>query len=458
MVRTTQLVPVVASLVALAGTFASSGLHAQTSGDQPDNLAQSSPNLPGMLAMPGFSPSCAKYDALSTRANAVMLNTPTCETLFPELGGARAWLADYGIGFSASFAPTYQYDVLGHNHNPQMYGGQDPTWSQSLMPTLTYDLSRIGFSKDSQLTLQGMWQTSDYRNSVPHVGSMTIFAINQRFLNDQLEVQYGYYPLIAQYYGFVLGGNASSAALGPGSVIPFEVGMSSSEPTPGFDITVRDPSLRWYNHFSVARSQSPEGVLPDIDANPSGFRLTVPGARAIFVDEFGYKTQASPTSRSMWFRVGTIYNTSHYTSLETGADTRNNYAVYVAATYQITHPDSSPRGLYADVKLDYAPQDRNLFTKDYQLALYYIGPFKNRPADMVSLGLTQSFFSKTAQNNVSLTGIPAAASSLALSLSYAARVMRGVYSVTGLTYQKNPTFAPTQPNALLFQQSINISF
>lgn len=41
-------------------------------------------------------------------------------------------------------------------------------------------------------------------------------------------------------YGMVLGGNSSSAALGPTSVIPVQVGISLNAPTPTFTAIVRD--------------------------------------------------------------------------------------------------------------------------------------------------------------------------------------------------------------------------
>ncbi|MFM0220732.1 carbohydrate porin [Paraburkholderia dipogonis] len=402
---------------------------------------------------------CTRYDRLNTRALQTETSTPACETMFPELGGARVWLADKGVGFSVgTFGPSYEYDVLGHNHTPQLYGGQDPNWSQLIYGTLTYDLSRVGFSSDAQFTIRGVWETSNYPANNPHFFSVNIFAINQRFLDGRIEVQYGYYPVIGQFYGVVLGGNASQAALGPVSVIPVEVGMSYYEPTPAVDLTVRDSSKRWYDHFSITRSTTPAGVIADVADNPTGFRLTVMGARAMFVNEFGYQTEASATSHAMWFRAGGIYNTSHYTDYSTGGVSSNNYGAYLAATVQITNPHGDPRGLYGDVKVDYAPQDRNVFTKDYQVTLYYLGPFENRPGDMIAIGLTRDYFSSDAQALERSFGVSPAAASLALSVSYAARVTRGLYAVSGITFQKNPAFAPVQPNALLIQENLYFSF
>ncbi|MDH8131670.1 porin, partial [Klebsiella pneumoniae] len=85
---------------------------------------------------------------------------------------------------------------------------------------VTYDLSRIGFTKDAQFTFSPQWATSNYHDSYPELHNIAVLAVNQPLLNGQLELQYGFYPLIRQFYGMVLGGNSSSAALGPTSVIP----------------------------------------------------------------------------------------------------------------------------------------------------------------------------------------------------------------------------------------------
>jgi porin len=415
-------------------------------------------SVPTAQAQTQSQSDCHAWDAYLSRAEPVLRETSTCETLYPALGGARAKLADNGWGFSASTSLGYAYDVLGHNEAKQLYNGQSPTWSYAASAMLTYDLSRIGFSHDAQLTIQGSWQGSNYRDAQPHYLTMQIFAITQSFFDRRLELEYGYMPVIRGYYGLILGGNASAAALGPGSVIPFQIGVSAFAPTPTFNAKVWDASKHFYNSFAVTRSVSPSGFLTDIAENPTGFRLTVPGARALFVDEFGYKADSSPTTNSKWFRVGLIYNTSHYTDYKSGGTTSNNYGGYLAATYQLYNPDGTPRGLYGDVKFDYAPSDRNLYTKDYQLTLFYLGPFKSRPGDMAAVGFTKNYFSGYVQGLVRSSGTTAATGSAAITASYAARVARGFYAVTGLTYTKNPSFAPTRANALIFQETLNLSF
>lgn len=405
------------------------------------------------------APTCEAYAKYVTRAQAVLRETVPCDTVSPELGGLRASLAEHGFGIYGSYAPNYRYDVLGHNQHPQLYNGQNPTYRQSESLGLTYDLTRIGFGGNAQLTMALASEQGSYKSSNPNFLTMSIFAINQRFFDDRLEVQYGYFPFIRQFYGMVLGGNSSAAALGPISVIPVQVGLSLFTPSPGMTLQIKDESKRWYNRLGLARSASPKRFQYDLDENPTGFDLKVDGSNPLIVDEFGYKVESSANQHSKWFRAGAIYNTSHYDDYRNGGMTDNNYGGYIAGTYQVTQPDGrSPRGLYADVKVNYAPEDRNLYGKDFQITAFYMGPLDSRPRDMASVGFTKSYFSKYAHNAVEQYGTDAERSSTALSLSYAARVTRGVYWVNGLTYQEGPSFAPAADDALLFQTGLNFAF
>lgn len=235
---------------------------------------------PAPDANPAGSPSaCEKYAKYVTRAEAVMRQTAPCDTVSPGLGGLRDALADSGFCFIGGFSPNFRYDVRGHNETPQLYNGQDPTWRQSAKVGLTYDLTRLGWGGDAQLTVMVATESGSFKSSNPNFVTMSILAVNQRFLDGRVEVQYGYYPLIRQFYGMVLGGNSSAAALGPTSVIPVQLGLSLFSPSPAVTVDVKDASRRWYNKLGLARSASPKGFQYDLDENPSGLKLHVPGSR-----------------------------------------------------------------------------------------------------------------------------------------------------------------------------------
>ena len=290
------------------------------------------------------------------------------------------------------------------------------------------------------------------------VKTVSVFAINQSFFNHRVELVYGYISGVRLFYGMALGGNASTAALGPSSVVPFQVGMSATEPTPTVNVIVRDESLRFYNSTALTRSVSPQGIQKDIDRNPSGLRLKVPEARALLINEVGYKQATSATTNAMWLRAGAMYNTSHYTEFVSGEKSDNNYGGYLAGTVQISKPFNDARGWYLDSKLDYSPDSVNAINKAFQVSAFNIGPFASRPADMAAVGLTKSYYSEDLRKATTRYGLEAAPYTLAVTTSYAARLFPGVYLISGLTYTKNPVFTPLHSDALLLQETLNFLF
>ena len=404
------------------------------------------------------APECEQYEKLQTRAKLAFKNVPICARIKPDLWGLRKELAEHGIGFTATSYNGYTYDVQGNNAKKQVYNGQNPSYNTSLHLYLTYDLTRIGFANDAQLTLAGNWVDANYTPANPRVKTVSVFAINQSFFNHQLELEYGFVPGVRLFYGMALGGSASTAALGPSSVVPFQVGMSASEPTPTVNVIVRDPSLRFYNSTALTRSVSPQGIQKDIDLNPRGLRLKVPDARAMLINEAGYKQESSASTNAMWLRAGAMYNTSHYTEFLSGEKSDNNYGVYLAETVQFTKPYGDARGWYLDSKIDYSPDSVNAINKAFQVSAFNIGPFASRPADMAAVGLTKSYYSKDLRTATTRHGLEAAPYTLAVTASYAARLIPGVYLISGLTYTKSPVFTPLHSDALLWQESLNFLF
>lgn len=373
---------------------------------------------------------CEQLDKLNTRSAQVVSPPSTCESLIGDIGGFRSALADRGWGVQLSWNPMVMYDLKGQSADPQQYAGQNFTWSQNMSLNVTYDLSRIGFSKDAQFTFSPQWATSNYHDSYPELHNIA-----------------------------VLGGNSSSAALGPTSVIPVQVGISLNAPTPTFTAIVRDSDKKFYNNFAVSRSMSPAGHLDDVEQNPSGLKWHVDGANPILVNEFGFKQAAGESQRSLWFRAGAIYNTSHYQYFDQPGDSSSNYAFYVANTMQLTQPKKGlPLGLYLDVKADYAPDDRNAYTSDFQVTFFDIGLFPGREQDMTSLGYIRSFISKKFRDYVGEAGMEAPQSINAISLSHALRVTKGIYWINGITWQDNPTLVPKHESAVLWQSSMYWNF
>ena len=421
-----------------------------------------------LLTLALFSPSlfaqenkytCEQLDKLNTRSQQVVTPPSICESLIGDPNGWRSALADYGWGAQLSWNPTILYDLRDQQRDPQEYSGQNFTWAQTMALNVTYDLERIGFTKDAQFTLSPQFSTSNYQDGYPRLHNIATLAINQPLLNGQLELQYGFYPLIRQFYGMILGGNSSSAALGPTSVIPVQVGISLNAPTPTFTMIARDSEKKWYNNFAVSRSMSPKGHLDDVKQNPYGLKWHVDGANPILVNEVGYKQDASENGRSIWFRAGGIYNTSHYAYFDKPGDSSDNYAFYMANTVQLTQPQHGlPLGLYLDTKVNYAPDDRNAYASDFQVTLFDIGLFPGRQNDMTSLGYTRSFISHKFRDSLKPAGLEAPETINAISLSHAFRLVKGIYWINGITWQDNPTLVPKRDDAILYQSSMYWNF
>lgn len=394
---------------------------------------------------------CAKYDNLNTRANADFIPLSNCDTLEPGLFGLRDELAEHGIGVQFNASQTVTYDLLQNNSGKQTYSGQDTTYVSDIFGTMTYDLSRIGFGNDSQFSMQLDYQDSNYAAVSPRIKNVDMLAINQRFFDKQLEIQYGYFPIFRSFYGLSLGTNTTSSAQGASSFVPVQIGMSSDEPTPTFMAVFRDPTLTYYDRMAVSRSNS----SVDTTENHTGLKWDVGDAKPLYANEVGYRRMASPDSKSLWVRAGVIYNSTEATYLDDASKTSANYGGYVAVTAQVTQPYGDMRGLGIDVKGNLANSKVNTIKKDFGVSLFYMGPFELRPMDMVALGYQKSFYSEAAQGTALADGISNTSST---TLSYAAHVTNGIFMITSLGYTTDPSLTVKDSDAMNFSETVNFTF
>ncbi|XAO72110.1 MAG: hypothetical protein AAYR33_04200 [Acetobacteraceae bacterium] len=100
--------------------------------------------------LPG--PECQRYDPMITQGSESPIIT-TCDTLAPGQFGLRKFLGDRGFLFEGFYTASMIYDVLGHQHRPQLYNGQRSNFSSNLWLNMTYDLERVGLNPGSQLTV-----------------------------------------------------------------------------------------------------------------------------------------------------------------------------------------------------------------------------------------------------------------------------------------------------------------
>ncbi|MEW6346224.1 MAG: carbohydrate porin [Pseudomonadota bacterium] len=414
------------------------------------------------IARTAQSTKCLEYDQMRAKGTEAPLAS-VCDSVSPDLGGFRPKMAEAGWMFQAGNLSTLTYDVLHPSNSvPQSYVGQRPTYNQTTLAILTYDLSRIGFGQNAQLTVSGAWAEASYLGAGVRSAYFSGLSIQQEFLNRQVRVLYGFTTPSNDFYGSYLGTSIASSALGPASSMFYEVGVPSIKPAPTFELRLYTPDLRFYNHFAVTRSMSPQGFQTDTDQNTIGLTINgVKGARALFMDELGYRVEAKPNQRTLWVRAGALYNTSDYLDYSVGRPTHGNSGFYFAFTKQFTQPDSfyAYRGIYTDIKVDIADKSKNPFSRDITATLYSLGPFASRPYDMVSLGYTHQWISKDVQQYVlEATGAQAIQGSNTVSLSYAFHVMRGVYWTNSVSYTTQPVLAPSHPAALLLSSGMTITF
>lgn len=403
--------------------------------------------------------SCQDYDKLQPVGTQAPLIS-TCDSLVPDWGGARDVLDNNGWLIQGTFASGVTYDVLDHRAHPQLYLGQDPSYSATLTAYAMYDLSRIGFSHGSEL-ITGAWAGAfSYSQQDPRGASLIMLYVNQPFYNGHLQVQYGYDSFVDQFYGFYPGGNTTaSAALGVTSVIPIEVGILNNKPAPEINLRAATES-GFYDRFGVTRSMSPDGILADWDANNAwGLKWHIPGASALFINEIGYQIDPSQSNHMAWLRQGIIYNESDYVNFSQ-SNKKGNYAFYIGGDYQLvqTDPSNAGNGLYINSMYDYAPADRNIFQSDFSVTLYAIGAFKSRPNDTLSFGYSHNWLSKTYQAYEQAQSQSAADFSYSYAVSYVFHVSRGVFWTNQLSYTHNPTVVPRLPSSLNWMTQLALSF
>lgn len=425
-------------------------------------VAHAPDSLPGLPPMGNSD--CQKYDKYNTRIMSTINMLSVCETVSPGLFGLRERLANSGWGIQGSTSLVGDYDVLNrHTVDDHKYSGHGGSGYIISNIYATYDLGRIGFPAGGQFTgsishMYSQDRAGEAPNMTPRV---TTLGITQPLLGDTLELKAGYLLTIQDFEGMNLTGNAGSVAQGLSSVIPALAGLSVYTPTPTAEVTVRDPwTKKFYNIFGVSRSISSSGAVAELALNRYGLRWGTPGTSAVFVNEFGYKTGLTQGTLPVWARVGLIYNKTNYSKYN-GETAGNNYAAYAGYTAQLTRDGYGPGGLNLDVKVNIAPADRNMFNKDYSVALFYVGPFASRPFDMVSVAYSQTFESRDLQAMMAALGTPnTSALSTSGMLSYAYRVDRGMYLVSTASAVTNPgTVLGTKlPTALILDAKLFISF
>ncbi|BBP51455.1 carbohydrate porin [Pseudomonas brassicacearum subsp. neoaurantiaca] len=422
------------------------------------------PPLEG-TTLPPVDSKCLKYDQTNTRIMSTIYLPTTCDTISPTLFGLRDALTDAGWGIRGRVSAAMDYDVKNRysSSTPQKYSGQNLSAYTISNVYVTYDLGRNGFPLGSQFTgsLTQVNSSGGQGEPADMDPAVAILGVTVPLLDNALELKAGYFLLSQDFVGSNLTGNAGTVSQGVQSSIPALVGMSVFTPTPTAEITIRDPwTKNFYLHSAVSNSVSSEGAITELERNPTGLKWGTKDTGPMYVNEVGYKTAMTPTSLPVWARAGFIYNTTDYAKFN-GGQSDDNYAAYAGLTMQLTKNATNPGGLNLDIKVDAAPSDRNIYTKDFAINLFYVAPFESRPFDMVSVGYSKSWESPELQDAVAAGGVRNTSRVTSQgAVSYAYRLDQGIYFISTASYVTNPgTVAEEEmPAALIVNAALMFNF
>jgi porin len=437
------------------------------------------------------------------------------ESVTLDYGGWRSSLASAGIGLLEANITRFQTNMLdtpreGPRYNPfyestQSYWGQKPSFHDISVLVLTYDLSRFGIP-DGQLLLAGNFNYATYEAFSPDTATFHFLSHYQTLFDRRLEIKFGLVGNQNEFVGQNIGGAFASTG-GPANSIITLLGMSVS-PVSTWSFRVTGHLGKFYNETAVMRSlvvNGPTGnALFDTDElNPTRLQWNVntsdysptaevgaPGTGELFVDEFGYKQDATPSSLYTWARLGVMYNNSTFHDFTKsvadgglvqgaiGPTKDGNAGFYLLADQQIwqSAPDSTnsaSRGLYAGATIMYARPKTTPITQYYEGRLYMKAPFESRPKDLVSLVFfyqVNSPYLVDNLNTLNALGTYGKPETWSATVGYLARLRPGVSLSLGFNYTANPSqafyFGPSKANpsqrfegnALNFQATLFTTF
>lgn len=422
------------------------------------NIAYAAPEapvgpLPGIAAVPGeaapnaaLAPAAASDRYSDLRWKGINVNLPPPNnTVDLGLFGIRDKLADNGIGYLA-FSQNTAYSNVLHSakstNGRQVYNGQQPTALSTNFVLVTVDLSRYGIP-DGQIAAVGFFDTTTWNPLGPNTANVGTLSYYQTAFNKRVELKIGLLANSFEFVGPYVAGSLSGGVFGPSGSLFFQGGMSGlTYPSYGLNVTAH-LTEHVYDKIGIARALSPDGTIVEHNHNRIGLTWSTPNTGAYVINELGYLRPAGVDLPQTWVRGGGIYSGSHYNDLDRGGRSTGNYTLYLLADRQILQLSSDPkqafRGIYAGFSAEFAPPTLNRFSEYYEARLYGLGLLPNRPRDQTSLLVTDTVFSGTAVDNARRARQLAHDNSIAITLSYSAQVIHGIYANAAVSYINNPS-------------------
>lgn len=373
---------------------------------------------------------------------------PPAGTLDQGLGGLRQKLADdYGIGYIGYSGTTFYANVANHANKingSQLYVGQKPTILNTNFLTVTVDLSRYGIP-DGQIAAAGVVQSTSWNPLGPRTVNVGTLSYYQTLFNKRVEVKFGLLGNSFEFVGPFTASSLSGGVFGPQGNIISETGTSALQyPALGLNITGHITE-NIYDKIGVARATSPDGTIAEHNYNPSGLsRFNVPNSGGYVINEVGYLRPAAAGKPQTWVRGGGLLSNSRYQELDhPRARNGDNYAAYALADRQLLQTSSAPgeayRGLYAGFTYEFAPANYNRFSQYYEGRVYALGIIPSRPRDQTSLVFTNTVFSPIAVDALVARRQLTHSNSKAVTLSYSAQVVPGVFANAAIAFVDHPT-------------------
>jgi porin len=238
----------------------------------------------------------------------------------------------------------------------------------------------------------------------------------------------------------------NTGPFGPSAILPAQSGLSQQPGVaPGLNVTYHLNS-NWYEKIGVQRSESPQGLVAEYtEFNQHGLTFTESDAKALLIDEVGFRQTATSDEFFTYVRMGGLYNWTQYHDFSTGG-TNPNWNAYLLGDRQLSRPDSDLpyRGWYGGFSFMESPSNVNVFRTYYEARFYDIAPFKSRPADQFDIVATHTLFSGDARQSYIDQGVyPPQKDTTSVTLSYAIKPTHGVYLIPGLTFTDHPSFIPS---------------
>ncbi len=358
-----------------------------------------------------------------------------------------------GITFRVISGMQYTQNMLDApvTAEAQVYAGQRPFESSFVQPIFAADLHQLHLAH-AQLYLGGVWNWASWNPDGPKTVQLWALYFYKAFGEDRVEVKAGYIANNMSFVGLFVGGSTATGAQGVYAVLPYEAGMSYFPLTaPSANIRIHGPK-NTYVQAAAQRSIDPNGGPAEVARNHTGFRFIPHGDKLVAINEAGYLRAPSTTMHEVWFRAGSINNTTPMRIEATGQLQPGNYCAYALMDAQVIKSDPArpDQGLYAGGSFMTVPRTMNAYARYYEARLYQKAPFRSRSGDVLSAVASRTGYSNIFTDHLVSQGKTVWRAGTTLTGSYSLRVSRGNYLSLGLSGVFGPAISPRVPNALNF--------